>query len=152
MSGYVFPPHPHAGFSAVSYMLEESEGSFQNNDSAGLSVKIHPGDLHWTFAGRGIMHEEYPDKKGVVCRGLQIFINAPIKNKMDPPSVVRVTKNEQPIWKSEDGAVAVRVVTGEYRGVKSPGMSTVLSFVFRQGLLTNKHLAYSEPCISHDDT
>jgi redox-sensitive bicupin YhaK (pirin superfamily) len=53
MSLPTFRPHPHAGFSAVTYMFEDSKGGFLNRDSMGDSSKIGPGDLHWTQAASG---------------------------------------------------------------------------------------------------
>jgi redox-sensitive bicupin YhaK (pirin superfamily) len=37
MSQATFPPHPHAGFSAVTYMLPESPGAFTNRGSRGIA-------------------------------------------------------------------------------------------------------------------
>ena len=48
MSVPTFPPHPHAGFSAVTYMFEDSPGAFINRDSLGDRSRIGPGALHWT--------------------------------------------------------------------------------------------------------
>lgn len=60
MSQPVFRPHPHAGFSVVTYMFEDSPGTFRNRWSMGEEVTIPPGALHWTQAGAGMMHEEIP--------------------------------------------------------------------------------------------
>ena len=92
-----FPPHPHAGFSAVTYMLQESEGSFQNRDSLGDVSTIAPGTLHWTFAGSGILHEEIPTVPGVPCHGLQIFFNTSSKFKTTTPIILHKTLEEQEI-------------------------------------------------------
>ena len=50
MSQPTFPPHPHAGFSAVTLMLEDSRGAFVNRDSLGDRSRIAPGGVHWTMA------------------------------------------------------------------------------------------------------
>ncbi|MFB2920991.1 MULTISPECIES: pirin family protein [Aerosakkonema] len=76
MSQPTFKPHPHAGFSAVTYMFEDSEGAFINRDSLGDRSRIAPGDLHWTQAGSGMLHEEVPERAGVDCHGLQMFVNS----------------------------------------------------------------------------
>jgi len=101
MSRATFPPHPHAGFSAITLLFEDSEGkfkrslrwaqilmcyriaigSFTNRDSLGTNMLIHPGDTHWTVAGKGVVHEEIPVKEGVPSHGLQIFCNLPSKLK-----------------------------------------------------------------------
>jgi len=53
ISAPTFPPHPHAGFSAVSYLFLDSETGISNRDSLGNQNLIQPGGLHWTAAGRG---------------------------------------------------------------------------------------------------
>lgn len=89
-----FPPHPHAGFSAVTYMLPESPGGFVNRDSRGDRSLIRPGGLHWTEAARGMMHEETPIDRGVVARGLQIFVNLPLTEKLAEPRVYHAEPDE----------------------------------------------------------
>ncbi|OWT80692.1 MULTISPECIES: pirin-like C-terminal cupin domain-containing protein [unclassified Achromobacter] len=43
MNGPTFPPHPHAGISAVSYLLLDSETGMTNRDSIGTDNLIRPG-------------------------------------------------------------------------------------------------------------
>src|SRR5476649_1520196 len=45
------PDHPHRGFETVTYVLE---GGLHHEDSSGSSGELHPGDLQWMTAGRGI--------------------------------------------------------------------------------------------------
>ena len=119
MSQPVFPPHPHAGFSAVTYMFEDSEGSFVNRDSLSEeSVLIHPGDLHWTQAGSGVVHEEVPAELGTVCHGLQIFVNLAAKDKFSTPRAFHLSAADIPVCEADGGRV--RVVMGEAFGLKSP--------------------------------
>lgn len=77
MSAPTFPPHPHAGFSAVTYLFLDSETGIANRDSLGNSTPIEPGGLHWTAAGRGVVHEENPAVLGSTAHLLQIFANLP---------------------------------------------------------------------------
>ena len=114
----VFPPHPHAGFSALTYLFEDSEGSFTNRDSLGHSLLIAPGDLHWTTAGRGIIHEEIPEVAGQRIHGLQIFVNLPSTMKHVAPSIHHVTRSQTPLV--EQAGMRVRVVAGAFEGVSSP--------------------------------
>lgn len=113
-----FPPHPHAGFSAVTYILPESAGGFVNRDSLGDRSLIRPGGLHWTEAARGMMHEEVPIEQGVVAQGFQIFVNLPAAKKHEPPRVYHLEPEDVPVW-SGDG-VSARVVVGHLNGVASP--------------------------------
>lgn len=117
MSAPVFPPHPHAGFSAVTYMLPESKGTFQNRDSFGDQSLIEPGDLHWTQAGAGMMHEETPTKDGVDCLGFQIFVNMSRQNKNLPPQAFHLRSQEMPTIRTS--AHILKVVTGSSAGTAS---------------------------------
>lgn len=90
MSGPTFPPHPHAGFSAVTYLFADSPNGFVNRDSFGDVADIRPGGLHWSRASEGMMHEETPTAGGGPVRGLQIFINLPADAQSDPAAAFAV--------------------------------------------------------------
>lgn len=66
----VFGPHPHAGMSAISYIFEDS-APYQSVDSQGNNVLITPGSLLWTWAGKGVVHSEFPVPDGAKVEGLQ---------------------------------------------------------------------------------
>jgi redox-sensitive bicupin YhaK (pirin superfamily) len=113
-----FGPHPHAGMSAVSLMLPEADGGFINRDSLGDHSAIHPGDLHWTQAGRGMMHEEVPAEPGKAARGMQIFVNLARAHKQSEPAAFKVRFEETPVVPAP--GASIRVVAGEYAGQRSP--------------------------------
>jgi redox-sensitive bicupin YhaK (pirin superfamily) len=113
-----FGPHPHAGMSAVSLMLPEADGGFINRDSLGDHSVIRPGDLHWTQAGRGMMHEEVPAEPGKAARGMQIFVNMSRANKQADPVAFKVKHEDMPVVNVEGGSL--RVVAGEFDGQASP--------------------------------
>jgi hypothetical protein len=117
MSQPTFPPHPHAGFSAVTWMLPWSEGSFQNRDSRGDSSLIAPGALHWTLAGAGMLHEEIPTRPGQVCEGLQIFVKLPESEELSEPRAFHIAPAEVP--RQESVGSSIRVLAGEIQGVRS---------------------------------
>jgi len=117
MSQPTFPPHPHAGFSAVTYMLPWSAGAFLNRDSLGDKSRIAPGDLHWTLAARGMMHEEIPETPGTVCEGLQIFVKLAEADEFAEPRAIHVSRAEMPATKTDWGEA--RVLTGSYLGAKN---------------------------------
>jgi redox-sensitive bicupin YhaK (pirin superfamily) len=124
MSEPTFPPHPHAGFSAVTYLFEGSKGSFTNRDSLGDKSLIRPGALHWTQAARGMMHEEIPQTRGVDCHGLQMFVNLRAEYKQALPKAFHVEPEHIP---EVNGAGSrVRVLAGELSGVQSP-LSSLLT-------------------------
>jgi redox-sensitive bicupin YhaK (pirin superfamily) len=95
MSGPTFPAHPHAGFSAVTYVFADSPNGFVNRDSlSGDAVTIPPGALHWSRASRGIIHEEMPIEGQGPVRGLQIFINLPADRQLDPAAAFHVDASD----------------------------------------------------------
>ncbi|MET3135050.1 redox-sensitive bicupin YhaK (pirin superfamily) [Oxalobacteraceae bacterium GrIS 1.11] len=118
MSGPTFPPHPHAGFSAVSYLFLDSETSIQNRDALGDTSIIKPGGLHWTAAGRGIVHEEVPVEVGKTVHSLQIFVNLPVAHQAAAPQVLRLAPEQVPVVRLP--GASVRVVSGKFNQVESP--------------------------------
>lgn len=96
MTQPTFPAHPHAGFSAVSYLFDDAETSLWTRDSAGHAGVVAPGDLHWMQAGSGLMHEEFPLQAGRVAHGLQLFINLPAAAKMQAPSQFGLRAGQMP--------------------------------------------------------
>lgn len=105
----VFGPHPHAGMSAVSYLFEDS-GHYQNLDSSGTDIVITPGSLMWTWAGRGIVHTEFPVPEGSRVHGMQVFLNTAASRKQLPPQALFIDSRDMPV-SSLNGA-RVKVVTG----------------------------------------
>jgi redox-sensitive bicupin YhaK (pirin superfamily) len=111
-----FPTHPHRGIETVTYMLE---GNVRHRDSLGNMGIIGPGDVQWMTSGRGIMHEEMP-KRGPsgLINGFQLWVNLPAAQKMSQPRYQEV--NAASIPTADKEGVSVRVVAGEYAGVKGP--------------------------------
>jgi redox-sensitive bicupin YhaK (pirin superfamily) len=111
-----FPTHPHRGIETVTYMLE---GKVRHRDSLGNMGIIGPGDVQWMTSGGGILHEEMPRRgpNGLV-NGFQLWVNLPAKEKMSVPRYQEVIADNIPIVE-KDGA-KVRVVAGEFQGVKGP--------------------------------
>jgi len=131
-----FAPHPHAGFSAVTYLFEDGEGEFINRDSLGDRIVAHPGAVIWTVAGSGMMHEEYPRERGKLSHGLQIFVNLPAPEKLQAPRLLFVDGPDVPV--RELPGARVRVVTGSSGGVRSkleaPGDVTLLDVKLEPGV------------------
>jgi len=118
-----FPPHPHAGFSALTYVLPESPGQMRNRDSRGAHLTIAPGALHWTAAGSGILHEEIPIDPDKPVEGLQIFVNSPAARQLDPPRIAHLESHEVPVLPLGDGGT-VRILIGSHGGMTAPIEST----------------------------
>jgi redox-sensitive bicupin YhaK (pirin superfamily) len=118
MPDAAFAPHPHAGFSAVTYLFEDSAGGVRNRDSFGTVNDILPGSLHWTQAGSGMLHEELPRTPGSAAHGLQLFVNSARANKKARPAAFHVASGDVPVIHGAGGA-RVRVVLGDFDGASS---------------------------------
>ena len=118
-TGRPFGPHPHAGFSAVTYVFEDSPGALRSRDSLGHDRVIGPGGLCWTQAGRGLIHEELPADPDLELHGLQVFVNLSSKYKLAEPRVLWLDRSEVPEWRSGVGD-CVRIVVGSFEAASSP--------------------------------
>lgn len=118
MSAPTFPPHPHAGFSAVSYVFLDSEAGINNRDNIGTRNLILPGGLHWTTAGRGIVHEEVPAESGKTVHSLQIFVNLTRERQGIAPFALTLEPQDVPVV--QVGGARVRVPVGSFANARSP--------------------------------
>jgi len=111
-----FPTHPHRGIETVTYILE---GNVRHRDSLGNAGIIGPGDVQWMTSGRGILHEEMPQRgpSGVID-GFQLWVNLPAAEKMSQPRYQEVNASSIPT--TQKSGVKMRVVAGEYEGVQGP--------------------------------
>ncbi|MAK62500.1 MAG: pirin [Ponticaulis sp.] len=134
MTEPTFGAHAHAGLSAVSILLEDSQGRFHNKDSLGNDVDLMPGDLYWLKAGRGAVHDEKP-RPGGHTHALQVFVNLPARMKYDAPTSLHVKASDMPIL-SGNGYRA-RLMLGESgnaRGHSSPALPmTILDVMLDAG-------------------
>jgi len=112
-------PHPHVGLATVTYLFE---GSQMHRDTLGSAQEIHPGDVNWMTAGRGIAHSERtgPETRarGHRLHGIQSWIGLPLKDEEAEPSFQHVASRELAA-KSKDG-VTLKIITGHAFGLTSP--------------------------------
>ena len=104
MSQPTFHEHSHQGFSAVTYMFEDSEESFFNEDNQGDRSMIHPSDLHWTQAGLGIRHNETPTEPSKLCHGIQMFVDLPLVEKSLLGKAFHLSTAQIPYYETATGA------------------------------------------------
>lgn len=116
--------HPHRGFETVTLAFE---GSVAHEDSSGNAGMIGPGDVQWMTASSGILHKEYHEEEfaraGGTMHMAQIWVNLPRAHKSDPPRYQGILAARMGLVNLPDGAGEVRVVAGEYDGVKGPAMT-----------------------------
>ncbi|MDX9992005.1 MAG: pirin family protein [Anaerolineales bacterium] len=111
-----FPTHPHRGIETVTYMLE---GQVRHRDSLGNQGEIGAGAVQWMTSGRGILHEEMPQRgPGGVIYGFQLWVNLPAALKMSPPRYQEFGPGNIP--SVEKDGLTLRIVAGEYAGVGGP--------------------------------
>ena len=111
-----FPMHPHRGIETVTYMLE---GSVRHRDSLENKGEITSGDVQWMTSGRGILHEEMPQRgpEGNIY-GFQLWVNLPSHMKMSEPRYQEVTDKTIPVV--EKDGIKIRLVAGTIDGVSGP--------------------------------
>ena len=112
-----FPWHPHRGIETITYVLA---GTVDHGDSLGNRGAIGAGDVQWMTAGRGIVHQEMPhgDEIGRM-HGFQLWANLPSSLKMTAPRYQDIRAGDIPEVIEDDGT-RVRVVCGNFRGVRGP--------------------------------
>jgi redox-sensitive bicupin YhaK (pirin superfamily) len=111
--------HPHRGFETVTIVYD---GEIEHKDTAGNSGKIGPGDVQWMTAARGIIHEEKHShnftRNGGRMEMVQLWVNLPAKYKMSPPRYQGILSKDIPVVTLPGGAGTVRVIAGEFAGIK----------------------------------
>jgi redox-sensitive bicupin YhaK (pirin superfamily) len=112
--------HPHRGFETVTLAWE---GSIAHRDNAGHAGVIGPGDVQWMTAASGIFHEEYHaeelTRRGGRMHMMQLWVNLPKKDKGAPPGYQPIMASQIPTV-ALGGGSQVRVIAGEYEGVRGP--------------------------------
>lgn len=118
MSEATFATHSHAGFSAVSYLFLDSETGINNRDSLGTRNLIQPGGLHWTAAGRGVVHDEVPAVTGQTVHMLQIFVNLAVEKQGAEPFALSLEPRDVPVVHLP--GAKIRVPLGSFGEAHSP--------------------------------
>lgn len=112
-------PHPHIGLATLSYLLS---GAMMHRDSLGSRQAIHPGDVNWMTAGRGISHSERFDVPGAFdapgLELLQFWAALPGQDEEVPPAFEHHSARTLPI--REATGTWMRLIAGTYDGLISP--------------------------------
>jgi redox-sensitive bicupin YhaK (pirin superfamily) len=88
----------------------------KHSDSTGHSGTIEAGDVQWMCAGRGIMHEEMPERANGKLDGLQLWVNLSSADKMKRPEYQEYKAKDIPSFKYEGHDI--RLVSGRLLGRK----------------------------------
>lgn len=112
-------PHPHIGLATVTFLWA---GSIGHRDTLGSVQDIHPGDVNWMTAGRGIAHSERTPEKpradGHPLHGMQTWVALPRSFEETAPAFHHHPAATLPQL-HRDGAW-LRVVAGRGFGQESP--------------------------------
>lgn len=113
--------HPHRGFETVTIVYE---GEVEHRDSSGGGGRIGPGDVQWMTAASGLVHEEFHGrdfaKRGGMFEMVQLWVNLPAKDKRAAPRYQGILNGQIPVASLPDGQGTVRVIAGEFAGVRGP--------------------------------
>ena len=113
--------HPHRGFETVTLMFK---GELEHRDSSGGGGIIYPGDVQWMTAASGVIHKEVFSEQfsrtGGAFEMLQLWVNLPAKDKMNPPRYQSLRNEHIPKVQLANDAGWLRVIAGEYNGQFGP--------------------------------
>lgn len=116
--------HPHRGFETVTVVYS---GEVDHRDSGGGGGRIGPGDVQWMTAGAGVVHEEMHSweytRRGGPFEAIQLWVNLPKRLKMTEPRYQTLRAQDIPGVALPGAAGAVRVIAGEFNGVRGPAQT-----------------------------
>lgn len=111
--------HPHRGFETVTIVYK---GELEHRDSGGNGGRIGPGDVQWMTAASGVVHEEFHSERfareGGEMSMMQLWVNMPAKDKMAPPRYQTLLDADIPRVTLPGGAGTLRVIAGEFDGLR----------------------------------
>jgi len=110
-------PHPHIGLSTVTYLFD---GEITHRDSTGVTQAIHPGEVNWMTAGRGITHSERFETlraQGGKMHGIQAWVALPQELEETDPAFANHGPDDLPTYEG-DGMWA-RLIAGRAFGAEA---------------------------------
>jgi redox-sensitive bicupin YhaK (pirin superfamily) len=127
-------PHPHIGLATVTYLYR---GEFQHRDSLGSNQMIHPGEVNWMIAGRGITHSERTSagtrNEPHSLFGVQTWVALPENAEETAPAFEHHDRESLPVLEG-DGKRA-RLILGSAYGQRAPAKTFSEMFYLDVALL-----------------
>lgn len=109
-------PHPHIGLATVTYLYD---GAITHRDSLGVHQEIHPGEVNWMIAGKGITHSErfeHARLNGALMHGIQAWVALPGEaEEVDPAFSHHAAL---PGW--DEPGLTGRLIAGTMEGITAP--------------------------------
>jgi redox-sensitive bicupin YhaK (pirin superfamily) len=112
-----FEWHPHRGLETITIVLD---GVLEHGDNIGNTGALHPGDLQWMTAGRGIIHRELAFRNEH-AHTMQLWLNMPARSKMTDTRYQDLLAASRP--RVTLPGVAIDVVSGTVAGVRGPAVN-----------------------------
>ncbi|MDP1541300.1 MAG: pirin family protein [Nitrosomonas sp.] len=138
--------HPHRGFETVTVVYA---GEVEHRDSSGGGGSIGPGDVQWMTAASGVVHEEFHGhnfaRQGGFLEMVQLWVNLPASDKMSAPHYQSILNSQIPVVHLPDGCGSVRVIAGEFAGVKGPAQTFTPVHVWDLRLTNNQPFELNVP-------
>ncbi len=130
--------HPHRGFETVTIVYQ---GEVEHRDSSGGGGRIGPGDVQWMTAASGVVHEEFHGRdfarRGGPFEMVQLWVNLPAKDKKAPPGYQGILDSQIPRLSLAEDRVSVRVIAGEFAGIRGPARTFTPIHVWDLRLASN---------------
>lgn len=138
--------HPHRGFETVSIAYE---GEIEHRDSSGGGGVIQAGDVQWMTAAAGLMHDEFQSenfaRSGGVQHFIQLWVNLPAAYKMVAPGYQAITASEIPNVQLDDKGSIVRIIAGNYEGIRGAASSFTPINMFDFRLQPSSDIMFQSP-------
>lgn len=133
--------HPHRGFETVTLVFK---GELEHHDSTGGGGVIGEGDVQWMTAASGIQHEEVFSpafaQRGGAFEMLQLWVNLPAKDKMDPARYQSLTQDKIPVVSLAQDGASLRVIAGNFQNVYGPAITHTPMNVFDVSVQAGQHI------------
>ena len=138
--------HPHRGFETVTIVYD---GEVEHRDSTGAGGVIGPGDVQWMTAGSGILHQEFHSdaftRRGGLFRTVQLWVNLPAHDKAVNGGYQSLLSAQIPSLDLPHGAGTLRIIAGEYGGVRGPARTYTTLNVWDAKLTAGANMALELP-------
>lgn len=112
--GLGFDWHPHSGIATVTIHFE---GASWAEESNGEKHNVPSGGAEWVLAGKGVWHRGGPAEGHKVIKAFQLWL------ALDPTNELRLAQSQYFSPETLPILDNVKVILGEYKGVKSPVQS-----------------------------
>jgi len=134
--------NPCRGITTLTYILA---GEVEHLDSIGNHVKLSSGGVHWSNAGKGIVHNEAVRSELRVTNPdisvVRFWVNLPSKHKSGKPDYLFVQANEITEKKFSDDAGWIKILLGEYENAIANVPCCSKEFLYHIHLEAGKQIA-----------